>query len=361
MPRERAIMSGSNAEAQLVEPRLKLRDSQGAVPVVRVASFLRYVGYLQAVGAPVGRLLAGARIPAMLLEHPAAVVPQKSAFRFGELACQALGTEHLGVYVGLAHRLDDLGPYGQKLQAALTVHEYLRTGIVLYNMLITGQQLWLSEDQEGLRFNVTAVGEPGIAAYQSQMETLVVTIGKLRDAAGAGWSPREISLAYRTREDLPDIDLFAGSRISRGTGETYFTIPWGLMGMRLPKASSPIPTSDPRSPAKRPLPKDLPGLVQIQIESLLCGRDFQIETVAETLAMSVRTLQRRLADQGLTYSQVLDETRLRRAADWLENTDDPVAQIAFELGYTDASNFTRAFRRHTGLSPQAFRDTARVT
>lgn len=326
-----------------------------------MATLLRYVRHLRAVGAPVDRMLARSGIPAMLLEHPAAAVPQTSAFRFGELACRALGTEHLGLYVGLANMLDDLGPYGQKLQASLTVHEYLHTAISLYNMLITGQQIWLSEDQEGVRFNVAAVGEPGIAAYQSQMETRVITLGKLRDAAGADWSPREVSLAYRAREDLPDIDLFAGSRVSRGAGQTCFTIPRALMGLRLPNGSGSIPQSDPRSLAERQLPKDLYGLVQLQIESLFRDRVFQIETVAETLALSVRTLQRRLAEQGLTYSQVLADTRLRRAADWLENTDDPVAQIAFELGYTDASNFTRAFRRHTGVSPQAFRDTARAT
>ena len=75
--------------------------------------------------------------------------------------------------------------------------------------------------------------------------------------------------------------------------------------------------------------------------------------------MSSRSLQRRLADQGTTFSQVLAETRLRLAAGWLKNTDKPIGEIAFDLGYTDASNFTRAFRRQTGAPPQLFRDRAR--
>jgi AraC-like DNA-binding protein len=58
---------------------------------------------------------------------------------------------------------------------------------------------------------------------------------------------------------------------------------------------------------------------------------------------------------------VLAEFRLHRAAEWLENTDKPIGEIAFDLGYTDASNFTRAFRRQTGVSPQVFRDNARKT
>jgi hypothetical protein len=73
------------------------------------------------MGAPVDRLLALAGIPAQLLEHPAAAVPLENAFRFGELACRALGTEHLGLHVGIATSLDDLGPYGKLLQRSLTL------------------------------------------------------------------------------------------------------------------------------------------------------------------------------------------------------------------------------------------------
>jgi AraC-like DNA-binding protein len=325
-----------------------------------VASLLRYTGYLQSLGAPIGRFLACSRIPAALLDHPAAAVPMGNAFRFGELACRTLGTEHLGLYVGLESLLDDLGPYGQTLQSSLTLHEYLLKGISLYNILTTGQRLWLSDHGKELRLNIATAGAPGIAAYQSQMETLVVTIAKIRDAAGPGWSPREISLAYRAREDLPDIDLFAGSRVLRGTGETYFTIPQALLGAHLPNGSRAIAAGDPDSAAERRLPQDLYSLVQLQIENLLSSRTFAIEAVAETLAMSPRSLQRSLAQQGLTYSLVLAETRARRAADWLQNTDKPVAEIAFDLGYTDASNFTRAFRRRSGVPPQTFRNDARM-
>ncbi|MCB9915610.1 MAG: helix-turn-helix domain-containing protein [Planctomycetes bacterium] len=50
---------------------------------------------------------------------------------------------------------------------------------------------------------------------------------------------------------------------------------------------------------------------------------------------------------------------LRRAANWLRQTDRPILDIALDLGYTDPSNFTRAFRRETGVSPRAFRHHAR--
>jgi AraC-like DNA-binding protein len=77
--------------------------------------------------------------------------------------------------------------------------------------------------------------------------------------------------------------------------------------------------------------------------------------------MSRRTLQRAIADRGFTYSQLLSESRLRRAVQWLDHTNKPINEIARELGYTDAANFSRAFRRRTGLSPSDFRDGVKRT
>jgi len=334
-------------------------ELRNGIPLVRVAPLLRYVRYLESIGAPVGRLLACSRIPPHLLDHPAAVIPLESAFRFSDLACRMVGTEHLGLYVGLTSVLDDLGHYGRVLQRAVTVHEYLCKGIALYNVLMTGQRLWLSGGEKEYRLNISSIGKPRLAAYQSQIETLAVTIAKLRKAAGPDWSPIELSLAYRTREDLPRVDLFAESRVLRGTANTYFTFPRSMVRLRFPGGGCAVPTEASGSPAECPLPQDVAGLIRVQVEILLGDRTFDVDTIAETLGMSRRSLQRALAREGASYSQVLTEARVHRAADWLETTDKPIAEIAFDLGYTDASNFTRAFRRQTGLPPQTFRDKAK--
>jgi AraC-like DNA-binding protein len=98
--------------------------------------------------------------------------------------------------------------------------------------------------------------------------------------------------------------------------------------------------------------------VSLQIESLLSGHSVTLELLAESLGMSGRSLQRGLADQGASFTALLGAVRLRRAAEWLQRTDKPVVEIALDLGYTDASNFTRAFRRAIGVSPSVFRKAA---
>ena len=88
--------------------------------------------------------------------------------------------------------------------------------------------------------------------------------------------------------------------------------------------------------------------------SLADGRP-NINRAAEAAGMSVRTLQRRLGDLGLTYGQLRDEVRLETACRLLDGSEVSVAQTALALGYSDPAHFTRAFTRWTGSTPQAYR------
>jgi AraC-like DNA-binding protein len=81
------------------------------------------------------------------------------------------------------------------------------------------------------------------------------------------------------------------------------------------------------------------------------------ERVARDLAVSERTLHRRLKDEGLTYAEVYDGVRDRMAREYLKSDRATVAEVAFLLGFSETSAFVRAFRRWTGLSPSDFRQT----
>jgi AraC-like DNA-binding protein len=81
--------------------------------------------------------------------------------------------------------------------------------------------------------------------------------------------------------------------------------------------------------------------------------------VARRLHVSSRTLKRKLADQGTTFSAILDDARRQRALLLLENRDLSLADVASRLGYTEVPNFTRAFRKWTGTTPAAYRARGR--
>lgn len=86
---------------------------------------------------------------------------------------------------------------------------------------------------------------------------------------------------------------------------------------------------------------------------LICGDTGHpsVDEVARELHVSARTLKRKLAEFGATYSVLLDEIRLRDALRLLEGTRLPVDEIAVRVSDSDRANFTRAFKRWTGVAP----------
>jgi AraC-like DNA-binding protein len=86
-------------------------------------------------------------------------------------------------------------------------------------------------------------------------------------------------------------------------------------------------------------------------------RNLSLQGVARELGMSVRTLRRRLCDEGASYRQLTDELRRDVAINYLRETDMRVEDIAYALGFSDAANFRQAFRRWTSATPQQFRAT----
>lgn len=77
--------------------------------------------------------------------------------------------------------------------------------------------------------------------------------------------------------------------------------------------------------------------------------------VADYVGMSARTLKRRLADNGLTFRDFVQNIQRKVAIDLIKNTTQSMAEIAFQTGFSEQSAFNRAFKRWTGQSPADFR------
>ena len=85
-----------------------------------------------------------------------------------------------------------------------------------------------------------------------------------------------------------------------------------------------------------------------------------IDLAAEMAATSTRTLQRRLKENALSYSDLIGEVRFEAAARLLRETDATALEISLEVGYEDPSHFSRAFKRTAGISPSEYRRQQRL-
>lgn len=103
---------------------------------------------------------------------------------------------------------------------------------------------------------------------------------------------------------------------------------------------------------------DVPSVasdVRNVLVDVIAAGDPDMRAVAAELAMSGRTLQRRLGDEGTTFRDVLAGTRVELAAALLRNSNRSITEIGRRVGFSEPAAFTRAFRRWTGRTPTAFR------
>jgi AraC-like DNA-binding protein len=95
--------------------------------------------------------------------------------------------------------------------------------------------------------------------------------------------------------------------------------------------------------------------VSVELEARLCEGTPRLDAVAASLGVSARALRRRLESEGSSFAATVEELRRRLALEWVEDPALSLGEIAFLLGFSEASAFHRAFRRWTGRTPRAGR------
>jgi len=95
----------------------------------------------------------------------------------------------------------------------------------------------------------------------------------------------------------------------------------------------------------------LPSMVENQLLRVLPSGGVQAAVIARQLDMSMRSLTRRLAEEGTTFGEILDGLRNRLALRYLEDQRMSLQQIAWLLGYSEPTAFNHAFKRWFGTSP----------
>jgi AraC-like DNA-binding protein len=111
--------------------------------------------------------------------------------------------------------------------------------------------------------------------------------------------------------------------------------------------------------ARLPMRTGVASDVQRALAMKVVRGDTRIAAVARDLATSGRTLQRRLAEEGVSYQELLDEARKEAAARHVSEAALAICEVAYLLGYSEPAPFHRAFKRWYGMTPDVFRRTRR--
>jgi len=321
-----------------------------------VSGLAPVVAFLEALGAPTARLLQQAGIPPALLEEGEALVPLHLVHGFAEMAARFTGIVNIGTVVGQQTCAYDLGAFGKLLSRAATVYDYLQIGSRLIGAVTSGERFWLTREGDLARFHHFQPGRAGLGRCQSDLYAIVVTINMLRSFLGQAWAPREVCLLATAPEVVGDGVVFGDAEVRLNQSHSSFTMPLSLLQRAIPnEVRRRTASSGSMEDFAREMPEHFLDGVEALIASLLVADGLDIDVVAEAAGTSTRTLQRRLQSFGVSYSAIVERTRMRMASEWLAGSAMPVAEIASMLGYRDPAHFSRAFRRRCGASPLQYR------
>jgi AraC-like DNA-binding protein len=270
-------------------------------------------------------------------------------------ACvSATGCRHFGLILGQRCGISNLGQPGALSRHAPDVGHALRAFVEHQHLSSLGAVAFLSRTDHDicLHYAIYALNVAG--AGQIEAVAIAVAFNMLRELCGPQWRPEEINFAFSAPADPTPFRHFFKPPVRFGTQQTAI-----IFAERWPR--QPVQGAEPRTYSR--LQREIaavPGLsasAQVQRAVRILIEDGRVsgDRVAAILEVNRRTLSRRLQKEGETLRSIVGDVEFSLAHQLLSHSDTAILDIAFKLGYSDASAFTRAFRRWTGITPGQWR------
>jgi AraC-like DNA-binding protein len=328
---------------------------------------------LRARDIAVGPLLRKAGLPESEVErvihggHP--VKNRISALgqsRFLDLAAEAAADHVFGLR--LAERADarDAGILYYVVCGGRDVEQALKSLARYYRLANDAIRLKLTRTAGGGVFEADVHGIPVQTARQNVEFGFAVIIRALRKATGRALAPDRIVFAHSRGAEQKECERFFhcpvefGRAASEGVSVHRMELSADFLAAPLLTADAKLldalkPFCDAAALERGAVSGTLRSVAEHEIEKLLPTGKAQAQNVAKALALSVRTLSRRLAEEGTTFAEVVDELRRSLAHQYLKDPAMSLSQISWLLGYEGSTSFNHAYKRWTGRSPSAAR------
>jgi len=321
--------------------------------LVRTAVLLPVVRFLVGGRWRVERLLDEANLPPRALDAPDALVSTHQVCGFMAAAARETGVENLGLVAGRDGPFELLGTFGRVVRGTHTLAEAIQAAMRLMPAFSSGGRCHLASEGDRVRLSLDLGRHLEADDARARDICLMLSLGLVLLVAEPRPAGRVGALGYA--------DILPGVRIYGECPAMGVTFPRALLSRPLTRsnASRRIDGADvARWLASGPA-DDFPGSLLQAVTTLSSPTYPRIARAASSIGMSIRGLQRRLAEDGVSYGHLLDRARFAAAVDLLEHTDASVLDVALDVGYSDHAHFTRAFRRWTGLAPRVFRHNRR--
>jgi AraC-like DNA-binding protein len=330
--------------------------------MISVAATTGLLEAISSAGANPDQVLRALELDRAVLSNAEGFIPCSTFARLLEEAARATGDSCFGLHFGERFNLKNIGPLTYVVLNSPTIavaDGHVARYLKLYNQ--AAKVFFTVEEQRAYLQYV--LQDLGIDAPRQENEySMVIRLNTIRMMVGSQWAPLEVRFAHLAPEQTSEHLRIFGAPVLFGYSTNAFVIDREFLERQ-------IPAADPRlyqimrrylEQVLEEIPQEDGVLASVRravAESMREG-DPTLTRVAKKMAMSPRTLQRQLKEQGMEFKQLVADTRRRFALSYLGNRSHTLTEIAFLLGYSEVSAFNRAFKRWTGSTPLAYRGQA---
>ena len=312
---------------------------------------------LRAFGLDPDPIIKAAGLDPRLFDDSASVIPYRALGRLCALSVARTRCRHFGLLAGRRTTILSLGLVGRLMLHSETFGDALR-GLVAH-LSVQDRVIVPSLDVAGDTAVFShAVYQPGMeSADQITDGAIACAVNAIRALLGADWAPAEVLLARGQPADTEPYRRHFRAPVRFDQEIAALVFPSRCLERRITGADPLLRAmleeriQQLKGAQGSEFPDDIRRLLRMRLTNDRCSAD----AIADLLAIHRRTLCRRLKGGGMGYRAITNEIRFEIARQLLEDTTVSLGEIAAALDYSEASAFTRAFRRWSGETPTAWR------
>lgn len=353
----RTLPRDARTSVNLSKPHPFLCELLKMTTLVRAAVLTKYFGVAQQVGLNPQPLLRRLGLTQSMLENPEQLIAADTAVTLLEESARESGCGTFGLLMAEARQMSDFGPVSLLLNHQPTLREALQTTVHYRHLLNEALALFIEEVGKTVIVREEVVTDKAIPVRQATDLALGALFRLCSGLLGRNWHPLSVNFTYQAEGDPQVYRRLFGCKLDFGSEFNGFI----FAAVDLDK---PNPLADPLMArhAERYI-ESLPGVsehslvldVRKAIYILLPMGRATIEQVAQAQSINLRTLQRRLEDEQVTFSELINDVRRDLVLRYMGNPRYSLGRIAELLGYSVPSSFTRWFAAQFGMPPAAWR------
>jgi AraC-like DNA-binding protein len=306
-------------------------------------------------------LLLRAGLSELNFDDPLIRVPASGQVKLLEYAAEATDDTAFGLHLAEQANPRKAGLLFYVVSAAKNLGEAMALFARFSRMVNESARVKITQRAESVVIELGFVGTRRRRARQLTEFELALAVKVTREITGREIRPVRVAFAHARNADLREFERFFGCPVEFGAPADQMEFSNATLALALVTGDPHLletlrPFCEQAARARHSAACSLRASVENEVERLLPQRQANAKAVAKALALSVRTLSRRLSEEGTTFAAVVEELRRGLALQYLSDSGFSLAQIAWLLGYEGATSFNHAFKRWTGRSPSATRN-----